>query len=139
MQCKYCKSQTTNPVYCSNVCQNKFERRARVFTGSAGPKPLKQYLIDERGHKCESCCLTSWQGNKIPLELDHINGQAIDNSISNLRLLCPNCHAQTPTFKAKNKGNGRKATAERLKMHRTVLGISEQDAKDIELQGFIIR
>lgn len=40
---------------------------------------------------------------KISLELDHINGNNTDNRIGILRFLCPNCHSQTPTFRAKNK------------------------------------
>lgn len=53
-------------------------------------------------HKCESCNLEEWLGNKIPLELDHINGVNNDNRIENLRILCPNCHALTPTYRGKN-------------------------------------
>jgi hypothetical protein len=41
-------------------------------------------------------------GRPIPLELDHIDGHHWNNSLDNLRLLCPNCHAQTPTYKARN-------------------------------------
>ena len=43
----------------------------------------------------------------MPLEIDHVNGNYADNSPANLRLLCPNCHALTPTFKGLNRGNGR--------------------------------
>ena len=46
-------------------------------------------------------------GKKIVLQLDHINGINTDNTIKNLRFLCPNCHSQTPTFGNKNRGNGR--------------------------------
>ena len=55
------------------------------------------------------CKGETWLGNPIPLELDHINGDAGNNKFENLRLLCPNCHATTPTHKAKNKGFGRGA------------------------------
>ena len=66
--------------------------------------PLRKKLIREgiKEHKCESCNLTEWLGNKIPLELDHINGINNDHRLENLRLLCPNCHTLTPTYKGKN-------------------------------------
>lgn len=53
--------------------------------------------------KCESCGLIEWLNSPIPLELDHINGKSDDNRLENLRILCPNCHALTPTYRGKNK------------------------------------
>ena len=52
---------------------------------------------------CSCCGLTLWMDGPIPLELDHIDGNSEDNSLHNLRLLCPNCHALTPTYRGKNK------------------------------------
>jgi predicted HNH restriction endonuclease len=49
------------------------------------------------------CNNTEWNGQPIPLELEHKNGNNQDNSLNNLCLLCPNCHAQTSTYRGKNK------------------------------------
>lgn len=71
----------------------------------------KTRLIHDRGYQCEICKNVEWQGKSIPLQLDHINGDSDDNDLTNLRLLCPNCHAQTPTYCGKNMG--KKATKSR--------------------------
>lgn len=61
---------------------------------------LRKRLLKENvfEHKCYRCNFTHWFGEKIPLELDHINGDHHDNRLENLKLLCPNCHAQTPYY-----------------------------------------
>jgi len=66
---------------------------------------LRKRLIKEglKEHKCEECKRTTWNGKTIPIQLDHINGDRQDNRIENLRILCPNCHAQTNTYCGKNK------------------------------------
>ncbi|WP_141759167.1 HNH endonuclease, partial [Corynebacterium sp. HMSC065A05] len=67
-------------------------------------KAIKRRLR-ARGYpdRCALCGLgTTWNGQPITLQLDHINGRSNDNRIENLRLLCPNCHAQTETFRGYN-------------------------------------
>ncbi len=64
-------------------------------------------LIKECGIKCQLCYRTEWNDKPIPIELDHIDGNSNNNVRENLRLICPNCHAQTDTYKGKNIGNGR--------------------------------
>ena len=66
-----------------------------------GRTSIKANLIRTRGHVCESCNLSEWKGTSIPLELEHINGLTSDNKEENLKLLCPNCHALTPTYRRK--------------------------------------
>lgn len=67
---------------------------------------LRKRLIAEglKQHRCERCSLTSWNDQPIPLELDHANGRRDDNRLENLRVLCPNCHAQTETYRGRNIG-----------------------------------
>ena len=69
------------------------------------PFKLKNRLLKENifEAKCFSCDKNEWLGESIPLELDHINGDNKDNRLINLRLLCPNCHALTPTYRSKNR------------------------------------
>ena len=67
---------------------------------------LKRYLLRSGlfEPKCSDCRLSTWRGQPIPLELDHRDGDNRNNELSNLRLLCPNCHAFTPTYRGKNRG-----------------------------------
>jgi Zn finger protein HypA/HybF involved in hydrogenase expression len=65
---------------------------------------LRKRLIEENyfEHKCYNCKNKTWNGQPIPLELEHKNGVHTDNRLENLTLLCPNCHAQTKTYRGKN-------------------------------------
>ena len=68
---------------------------------------LKKKLIKAaiKKHQCEKCYTTEWCNLPIPIELDHVNGNRYDNRLENLRILCPNCHAQTDTYCGKNIKN----------------------------------
>jgi Zn finger protein HypA/HybF involved in hydrogenase expression len=109
-------SSSTKNKYCSNACQKEFESKKRIRewleTGKIKtvcfPSWAKTYLLQQRGASCECCGIINWNDKPLALECDHIDGNPYNNHIDNLRLICPNCHSQTPSFKAKNKGNGRK-------------------------------
>lgn len=57
---------------------------------------------DIKEHRCEHCNNTMWNGNPIPLELHHVNGDRFDNRFENLEIVCPNCHAQTSNHAGRN-------------------------------------
>ena len=60
---------------------------------------LRRALIESKIiYECSICGINEWRGGKLNLEIDHIDGNSSDNSLSNLRFLCPNCHSQTHTF-----------------------------------------
>lgn len=66
---------------------------------------LKKRLLSENifEHKCCECQQNTWLKQPIPLELHHIDGNHYNNELSNLTLLCPNCHALTENYRGKNK------------------------------------
>jgi len=105
--------------YCSIKCQHDYQYKTYITEWKAGLQDgckgklqtsnhIHRYILDKQNHKCFVCGIDNWCGNNISLELDHIDGNSVNNTEENLRALCPNCHSQTPTYKAKNKGNGRK-------------------------------
>lgn len=114
--CIGCGTPTYNTKYCSVRCQQlvQYEQRVSewlkfdgVFMLMAGKTPawIRRYLLAEADEKCTEC---GWNGyhsitGKTVLQVDHINGDWTDYSRSNLRVLCPNCHALTPNFMALNK------------------------------------
>lgn len=64
---------------------------------------LRKNLLTLRGNKCECCELEDWRGIPIALQVHHKDGDTLNNTLENLVLLCPNCHAQTENYCGKNK------------------------------------
>lgn len=127
--CLNCGKEIDNNQYierkfCSNVCQHEYyykdwvksykEDNSIAKTTKWGhiPHYLRHYIFEKFEHKC---CLCGWSEvnpytKTIPLEIDHIDGNSDNNNEDNLRLVCPNCHSLTPTYRGANKGNGRNIT-----------------------------
>lgn len=101
----------------------------------------REKIRREQDSSCLVCKYKEWNNQLILLELDHINGNKKDNSRENLRLICPNCHSQTKTYKTKNISNSvkiawRKHISEtRLKKARIRNLEKRIDLKSIDFAG----
>ena len=122
LTCKTCSSPIpSRNIYCDNKCQADYEYQSFIAKWLSGivvgwrgktrqlSNHVRRYLHETRGTGCECC---GWDV-KHPVdgatltEIDHIDGDPENCTPENLRILCPNCHAMTPTFRARNKASSR--------------------------------
>lgn len=76
-------------------------KQLKEWSSYARATNAKDHLINEKGHQCECCNNHSWLEHPIQLEIHHKDGNRLNNEISNLQLLCPNCHAMTDNWRGK--------------------------------------
>lgn len=93
---------------------NGFDRKGKtkledIFSGAVtynNTHNLKERMFKEgiKERKCELCGQDEiWRGKRMSLIMDHIDGNNKNNTLSNLRIVCPNCDATLDTFKGKNR------------------------------------
>ena len=111
-KCEHCEVEaptkpSTKNRFCSKLCEvshRSTEWNRRIEAGEVlGFKAMRSYLI-ERDNRCQECGVSDTYNSKpIVLQCDHIDGNNDNHKLSNLRLLCPNCHSQTETWCGRNK------------------------------------
>lgn len=121
MLCSLCGkslNKRTKSGFCSsciNIARAKQRFNLWLETGDLGISVgttlrghLREELLNYYGNKCSICgCPNVWNDKELVFILDHINGDASDNSKENLRFVCPNCDSQLETYKSKNKNSAR--------------------------------
>ena len=120
--CRNCDTEIKfGNKYCSSKCQQDFQYKQYIERWKNGEENgikgqyeisnhIKRYLRQKYNNQCCECGwnkINTTTGN-VPLEIHHEDGDYTNNKEENLKLLCPNCHSLTPTYKALNDGNGRK-------------------------------
>lgn len=122
--CLFCGNQrqqvkSNSNKFCCVQCRKDYEYTTYIQRwqigeetggrGSGVSRYIRRYLFEKYKNKCCSCgwCEVNLVTCKCPLEVEHVDGNHKNNKEDNLKLLCPNCHSLTSTFKALNKGNGR--------------------------------
>lgn len=127
-KCLYCgkvffKEPSSKRLFCSPSCSGKYVEEQHIKEWKQGKVSgtscyscstfVRNYMLRKHDFKCEKC---GWGEknkftNKVPLQIHHIDGNSLNNSESNLQVLCPNCHSLTETFGSRNKNAPRGKSA----------------------------
>jgi len=116
LKCLNCVSELINTKkFCNKACEAEYKNKQTIRKSEEEGKKVshssyRKFLIRNYGAKCMKC---GWAeinkfSNKVPIEMNHIDGNSENNKLENLELLCPNCHSLTGNWKFLNNGYGRK-------------------------------
>lgn len=104
----YCRAHFTIPLKQEKVRLWLESGKLPIGPNSAPRHYVREYLYNDQNNCCATCGISnSWNDKELIFVLDHIDGDASNNERKNLRLVCPNCDSQLPTFKSKNKNSAR--------------------------------
>ena len=87
----------------ANIKQAWLDKYNATPFAELGMENRRRRVFEEQNYCCNKCGISEWQGFKIPLELEHKDGNTTNNSRENLEGLCPNCHSITDTWRGRNK------------------------------------
>tara|TARA_R110000824_G_C14767987_1_gene630549 strand:+ start:30 stop:539 length:510 start_codon:yes stop_codon:yes gene_type:complete len=124
--CKFCSKEIRDSKrgvnykkYCDNKCQRDYMYHSYIKEWLAGnngksstsncdgmrgktqiSQHIRRWLHERTNNKCEKCGWNEWNKftNKVPLQINHIDGDALNHHPENLELICPNCHSLTETY-----------------------------------------
>ena len=119
--CEYCGKEIKSfgERFCSQECCNEYRKEQKYkyyieHQDDFANKEinylwLKPHILDEQKNECAICgCKPFHNGKELHFILDHIDGDATNNTRKNLRLICPNCDSQLDTFKSRNIGKSKR-------------------------------
>ena len=94
-----------NPNQSGKGTKKNFRRRITRIEDYATRASVRKVILRNNllPYNCSECGIEEWNGKKLSLHLDHINGKNGDHRLDNLRFLCPNCHSQSSTYAGRNK------------------------------------
>ncbi len=100
-----------------------------------GRRAKRQYIIEDQDGECLWCGISEWRDQPINFEMDHIDGNRKNFSRENLRILCPNCHSQTPTHRFVGRHHTNKTKLLLANKQRDVAQLEERQTLNLKVVG----